>query len=208
MDPSKACNNLVPSFIFDIDQLYADYKSLDEALAESDPMELSGLLDRGVSCRDDLARRIWEKFPDIAIKYLDAYPKFAAHCPKAVLERNHDNVPLITKLFNLGLEITKQDYVEYSVKYPKIVAKVLEGRPDLAKECPPEVFEHLEAWPQTERIRKIVLKAGANVEKDESSEPMEEDFASVTRSFKKVKVRGEESSSDEEMADVQFDGPL
>lgn len=185
--------------IWAFSQLEQDYTLVSASLEKNDLNELRKLLDRKAFFLDEHLKSIWEKFPNLAVEYLDAYPKLAALCPLGFLEQQQNNPALITKLFDLGLTITADEYVSFSVRYPKIVSKVLQNLPDLAKECPVHVFERLEGFPQTERVRKVVEKAGAKIYKEDAEDTgMGEEVEEVKRSFKKIRVA---EGSEEELPD-------
>lgn len=181
-------------------QLQQDYDLVSASLEKSDQNELRNLLNRQAFVSDEHLKSIWVKFPDLAVEYLDTYPKLAGHCPLGFLEQQENNPTLITKLFKLGLTITADAYVSFSVRYPKIVSIVLKNLPDHAKACPADVFERLEAFPQTERVRKVVERAGAKIYNDVSDTGIAEDVEGVKRSFKKVRVT---EDSDQELPDIE-----
>jgi len=184
----------------------SDYRLVSAALENNDAAEVKNLLARGAFFSDaTLVASLWNKFPNLAIEYLDKYPQFAPLCPHAVLVQQQDNTALITRLFDLGMQITEKEYVDFSIRYPKIVATVLKKLPHLAQLCPASVYEQLEAWPQTEPVRKVVARSGAKTERDDApNQDVPDDFF---ESFKRARVRGAEDSSDEELPDVQgFNG--
>lgn len=203
MDPNFGLGAADFSWVFS--QLQQDDDLVSASLERSDLNELRNLLDRQAFVSDKHLKSIWGKFPDLAVQYLDAYPKLAAYCPLDFLEQQEKNHTLITKLFKLGLTIPADAYVSFSIRYPKIVSIVLKNLPHLAKACPADVYERLEAFPQTERVRKVVERAGAKIYKEDVSDTgMAEEVEEVKRSLKKVRVT---EGSDEELPDVEgFDG--
>ena len=199
MDPYFGLN--AADFSWAFSQLQQDYDLVTACLEKNDQNELRNLLDRQACVSDEHLKSIWLKFPYLAVQYLDTYPKLAVHCPLGFLEQQEKNPSLITKLFDLGLTITADAYVSFSIRYPKIVSIVLKNLPDLAKACPADVYERLEAFPQTERVRKVVERSGAKIYKEDVLDTgMAEEVEEVKRSFKKVRVA---EDSDQELPDIE-----
>ncbi len=201
MDPFNGLGNDASFYTWAFSQLQQDYDLVATALNSNDPASLRTLLDRKAYFSDEHLKIIWVKFPNIAVEYLNACPRLAMHCPASFLEQQRDNVPLIVQLFNLGLNITADEYVSFSIRYPKVVSKVLEAHPNLAKLCPPAVFERLEAWPQTERVRKVVEKSGAMIHREDVTDTgINEEVEEVKKSVKKIRVA---EDSDEELPSAE-----